>query len=178
MVSNSLDSFISDMKASWGPLSSKVVASSKAHLEVLASASSDEIWLASLHKNASPYEELYRDPVDGFILLAHTETIGLYRPPHDHGRSWVIYVVQSGEIEMSSYVRTLDQEGRVQLVKRDSTLVQSGQAMVYLPGDIHDTCCVSETALLFRFTERDLKKEDKEEGKVTRFVERDGIWIV
>jgi hypothetical protein len=178
MVSNSLDSFISDMKASWGPLSSKVVASSKIHLEVLANTSSDEVWLESLHKNASPYEELYRDPVDGFVLLAHTETIGLYRPPHDHGRSWVIYVVQSGEIEMKSYARIEDHEGRVQLVHRDSTLVQSGQAMVYLPGDIHDTRCISETALLFRFTERDLKKEDKEEGKVTRFIEREGIWTV
>jgi hypothetical protein len=35
---------------------------------------------------------------------------------------------------------------------------------------------VSGPALLFRFTERDLKKEDKEDGKVTRYVEQDGIW--
>ncbi len=178
MTGNSLDFFIQDMKTSWGPLSSAVVASSQAHLEALASTSPDEVWLASLHKNASPYEELYRDPVFGFVLLAHTETIGLYRPPHDHGRSWVIYVVQSGEIEMRSYARIEDQEGRIQLVKRNSTLVKSGQAMVYLPGDIHDTRCISETALLFRFTERDLKKEDKEDGKVTRFVEREGLWTV
>jgi len=33
-------------------------------------------------------------------------------------------------------------------------------------------------ALLFRFTEHDLKKEDKEEHRVTRFVERDGAWTV
>jgi hypothetical protein len=79
---------------------------------------------------------------------------------------------------MRSYARIEDQDGRVQLVKRDSTLVKSGQVMVYLPGDIHDTRCISETALLFRFTERDLKKEDKEEGKVTRFIEREGIWTV
>jgi hypothetical protein len=79
---------------------------------------------------------------------------------------------------MRSYARIENQEGSVELVKRDSTVVKSGQAMVYLPGDIHDTRCVSETALLFRFTERDLKKEDKEEGKVTRYVERDGIWTV
>lgn len=30
--------------------------------------------------------------------------------------------------------------------------------------------------LLFRFTERDLKKEDKDEHRVTRHVERDGAW--
>ena len=178
MVSNSLDSFIQKMKISWGPLSSQVVASTKANLENLAAASNDEVWLATLLKNASPYDELYRDPNYGFVLLAHTETSGLYRPPHDHGRSWVIYVVQSGEIEMRSYARIEDQQGKIQLVKRDSTLVKSGQALVYLPGDIHDTRCISETALLFRFTERDLKKEDKEDGQVTRFVERDGIWTV
>jgi len=178
MVGNSLDLFIQEMKDSWGPLSSEVVARSQAHLETLANASPDEAWLSSLHKNASPYVELYRDPVCGFILLAHTETIDLYRPPHDHGRSWVIYVVQSGEIEMRGYARIEDQDGRVQLIKRNSTIVKPGQAMVYLPGDIHDTRCISETALLFRFTERDLKKEDKEEGKVTRFVEREGIWTV
>ena len=178
MVSNSLDSFIQEMKTSWKPLSSQVVASTKANLEILASASKDEVWLSTLYKNASPYEELYRDPVDGFVLLAHTETSGLYRPPHDHGRSWVIYVVQSGEIEMRSYARIENKGGSVELVKRDSTTVKSGQAMVYLPGDIHDTRCVSETALLFRFTEGDLKKEDKEDGKVTRYVERDGVWTV
>ena len=70
MTGNSLDFFIQDMKTSWGPLSSAVVASSQAHLEALASTSPDEVWLASLHKNASPYEELYRDPVFGFVLLA------------------------------------------------------------------------------------------------------------
>ena len=58
-----------------------------------------------------------------------------------------------------------------------STLVRAGEAQVYLPGDIHDTLCVSGPALLFRFTERDLKKEDKEEHRVIRYVERDGGWI-
>lgn len=49
-------------------------------------------------------------------------------------------------------------------------------AMAYLPGDVHDTRCVAGPALLFRFTERDLTKEDKEEGRVTRYVDRDGVW--
>jgi hypothetical protein len=55
-------------------------------------------------------------------------------------------------------------------------LVRPGQTKVFLPGDIHDTRCVSGPALLFRFTERDLKKEDQEERMVTRYVERDGVW--
>ena len=139
---------------------------------------SPEDWLATLHKEGPANKELYRDPEDGFVLLAHTEYAGLYRPPHDHGRSWVIYAIQQGEIEMSTYGRVEDDDGRIHLVKRSSTLVRPGQVQVYLPGDIHDTRCISGPALLFRFTERDLKKEDKEEHRVTRYVERDGVWTV
>lgn len=112
------------------------------------------------------------------MLLAHTETAGLYRPPHDHGRAWVIYAIQQGEIEMGTYARIEDSDGSVQLVKRNATLVRPGQVQVYLPGDIHDTRCISGPALLFRFTERDLRKEDKEEHHVTRYVLRDGFWTL
>nr|MBK7068597.1 hypothetical protein [Deltaproteobacteria bacterium] len=112
------------------------------------------------------------------MLLAHTEDAGLYRPPHDHGRGWVIYAVQQGEIEMGTYARVVGTGGEVQLVKRDSTLVRAGQVKVFLPGDIHDTRCITGPALLFRFTERDLKKEDKEEHRVTRYVQQDGVWTV
>ncbi|MEY4576598.1 MAG: hypothetical protein RL701_1301, partial [Pseudomonadota bacterium] len=66
----------------------------------------------------------------------------------------------------------------VRLVKRDATPLRAGEARVYLPGDIHDTRCVSGPSLLFRFTERDLKKEDQEAHQVTRYVERDGVWTV
>lgn len=61
-------------------------------------------------------------------------------------------------------------------MKRDATLVRAGQVKVFLPGDIHDTRCVTGPALLFCFTERDLKKEDSEDGRVRRYVERDGVW--
>ena len=178
MANNYLERFVDGMKSTWGPLSTQVVASSRAHLEELVKAPASEAWLSSLHKEASPYEELYRDPTYGFVLLAHTEPAGLYRPPHDHGRGWVIYVLQQGEIEMGSYARIEDPDGKVRLVKRDATIVRHVQAMVYLPGDIHDTRCIAGPALLFRFTERDLKKEDKEEHRVTRYVERDGVWTV
>jgi hypothetical protein len=178
MIGNSLDRFILDMKTSWGPLSLEVVAASQAHLELLAKASKDETWLAELLETAPANEELYRDPVYGFILMAHTETLGLYRPPHDHGRSWVIYIVQSGETEMRTYTRIKDQNGNIKLALRNTTLVCAGQAMVYLPGDIHDTRCISETALLYRFTERDLRKEDKEDNRVMRYLERDGFWTI
>ena len=61
-------------------------------------------------------------------------------------------------------------------MKRNTTLVRPGQTQVYLPGDIHDTRCVTGPALLFRFTERDLRKEDREAHRVKRYAERDGVW--
>ncbi|MGZ3313193.1 MAG: hypothetical protein ACXU8Q_03450, partial [Caulobacteraceae bacterium] len=122
--------------------------------------------------------ELFRDPVHGFVLLAHVEKAGLYRAPHDHGRGWVIYAVQQGESEMGTYGRLEGPDGDVRLVRRNTTVVRPGQAQVYLPGDIHDTLCVTGPALLFRFTERDLRREDAAERKVTRYIQRGGVWTL
>jgi hypothetical protein len=83
--------------------------------------------------------------------------------------------IQQGEIEMGTYARMVRTGWqRFELVKRDSTLATCRPGpKVYLPGDIHDTRCMKpDPALLFRFTERDLKKEDKEEHRVTRYVAR------
>lgn len=178
MARNALDTSMEGIQSAWGPLSSEVVAACRGHLEDLLHSSTTEEWLAALHKEAPASRELYRDPTHGFVLLAHTEPAGLYRPPHDHGRAWVIYAVQQGEIEMGTYGRQEAPDGSVRLVKRGSTRVRPGQVQVYLPGDIHDTRCVDGPALLFRFTARDLKKEDQEEHRVTRYVERDGAWTV
>lgn len=178
MARNSLETFTEGVRRLWGPLTSEVVAGCRRHLEELMQAPASEPWLAALHQEGPASHELYRDTDHGFVLLAHTEPAGLYRPPHDHGRGWVIYALQRGEIEMGTYARVEDANGRVRLVKRDSTSVRAGRVQVYLPGDIHDTRCVSGPALLFRFTERDLKKEDREEHRVTRYVERGGVWTV
>lgn len=176
MATNAFESSIEGIKSVWGPLSTDVVAGCLRYLEHLVNAPATEEWLAELHREAPANKELYRDPVHGFVLLAHTENAGLYRPPHDHGRGWVIYAMQQGEIEMGTYARIEKPGGGVELVKRDSTLLRPGQVRVYLPGDIHDTRCVKGPALLFRFTERDLKREDTEEHRVTRYVERNGAW--
>jgi predicted metal-dependent enzyme (double-stranded beta helix superfamily) len=119
---------------------------------------------------------LHRDVEHGFMLLAHTEQPGLYRPPHDHGASWVMYAVLQGEIEMRTYA-SLPAEGSDQhLVRRDVTRVLPGQVQVYLPGDIHDTRCVQKPALLLRFTERDLRIE-KEQQRLRRFPSPDDLPI-
>lgn len=171
---NSLSRFVEGVQSIWGPLSSKVVAGCQQQLDELLKTPVTEPWLADLRQQALAQQEMYRDPVNGFVLLAHTEPEGLYRPPHDHGRGWVIYAVQHGEIEMGTYAKVQTPDGQVKLVKRGSTRVSAGQTQVYLPGDIHDTHCISGPALLFRFTERDLKKEDKEARKLTRYIEQDG----
>jgi predicted metal-dependent enzyme (double-stranded beta helix superfamily) len=155
------------MRAAWGPLTTELVAESRRQIEKLLRASPSEAWLADLHADRPASRELYRDPDHGFMLLAHTEHAGLFRPPHDHGRGWVIYAMQQGEIEMRTYARVGDG-----LVQRDSALMRADQALVYLPGDIHDTRCVSESALLLRFTDRDLKAEDR----MTRYVDQGGVW--
>lgn len=176
MSASSLQSFLDGVKSKWGPLTSELVADCRDLLEDLLEASPSEEWLAALHANRSPNEELYRDPEHGFVLLAHTEQAGLYRVPHDHGRGWVIYAMQQGEIEMGAYGRIEAPDGEVRLVKRNSTLVRAGQVQVYLPGDIHDTRCMTSSALVFRFTERDLRVEDRQEHRVTRYVDREGVW--
>jgi hypothetical protein len=178
MSKNSLEKFTERTSSIWGPLSTEVVAGCRRLLEELVKAPVTEEWLAALHREAPAYDEMYRDRTHGFMLLAHTEPNGLYRPPHDHGRGWVMYAVQQGEIEMGTYARIQDPDSSVKLVKRNAMLVCPGDVQVYLPGDIHDTRCMSGPALLFRFTERDLKIEDKVEHRVTRYVERDGVWTM
>jgi hypothetical protein len=177
MSMNTLQKSVGAISASWRSLDTDLVESCQRHLRELLDASPTEDWLADLHRDRPGNRELYRDTEHGFVLLAHAEQAGLYRPPHDHGRSWVIYAVQQGEIEMGTFARVEAPDGSMKLVKRNSTVVRAGELQVYLPGDIHDTRCLSPTALLFRFTERDLKKEDKVEHRVTRYAKSNGIWI-
>ncbi|HAJ03062.1 MAG TPA: hypothetical protein DCX75_12280 [Brevundimonas sp.] len=176
MDRTALQSFTDDVRSRWGPLTSELAEACQAAMESLLRASPEEAWLARLHQEAPASAELHRDLDHGFMLLGHTEQAGLYRPPHDHGRSWVLYGIQRGEIEMRTYARSESDDGAVRLVRRNTTLVRAGQAQLYLPGDIHDTRCVSDTALLFRFTERDLRVEDREHHRLTRYVCRDGVW--
>lgn len=178
MAKNSLQTLIEAMEVDWGPLSTKLISDARRHMQQLLKAHADENWLATLHDESPSNKELFRNAKHGYMLLAHTEPSGLYRPPHDHGRGWVIYAIQQGEIEMGTYARIEGANGKPQLVKRDATLVRAGEVQVYLPGDIHDTRCVNGPALLFRFTERDLRKEDSEEHRVTRYVEHNGVWTV
>lgn len=176
MTESTLERFVARMRASWGPLRTELVTNAHHHMEELARAEPHEPWLAALHAEGPASRELHRDARHGFVLLAHTEPTGLRRAPHDHGLGWVVYAVQRGEVVMSTYARHESDDGP-RLVQRDETVLRAGQAKLFLPGDIHDTRCVSGPALLFRFTDRDLE-EEKRLGRLTRYVERGGVWTV
>ena len=178
MHRDSLERFASAVRNHWGGISSELVSTCRRALAELTTADEREPWLASLRAEKPASREMHRDGEHGFVLLAHTESEGLYRGPHDHGRAWVVYAVQSGALEVRTYAKVTDSADRPQLVLRDETVLRPGDARAYLPGDIHDTRCLSPTALLFRFTERDLRHEDQVERTMTRFVEEDGVWTV
>jgi hypothetical protein len=167
MKQDSLSKFIQEIRQVWGPLNSELVAKSQVLMEKLASSPSGEAWIANIQGIENSLE-LYRDPEHGFILLAHIEKEGLYRAPHDHGNGWVVYAVQSGQMEMRTYGRLKGEHGKEALVRRDKYRMNPGEARAYLPGDIHDTRCISDSVLMLRLTSGDLKKE-KREGRMSQY---------
>lgn len=173
MTGTALDFFAGRVRDTWGTLTSELVAECSAHLAELLRAPRTEAWLTVLCHERPESRELYRDPVHGFVLLAQTEAEGRHRVPHDHGESWVIYGVLRGEMEMGTYARIWQPGEAPRLVKRGSTLVRPGDVQVYLPGDIHDTLCVSGPAIQFRFTARDLRRETS----MVRYTDAGGVWV-
>lgn len=162
MPNDSLHRFIDQARSTWGPLRTALVSGIRQHLGELTRASADESWLAALLRDRPATRELHRDLDHGFLLLAHAERQGHRRPPHDHGRGWVVYAVLRGEMEMGTFARIEDEVAEPRLVKRESYTLRAGDARVYLPGDIHDTRYLSGEVLVLRFTSCDLAKEEKE----------------
>jgi hypothetical protein len=160
MTNDSVHTLADAMRSAWGPVTSELVSLCRRHMTRLLDANASEAWLAALHADAPASRELYRDPAHSFLLLAHTEHEGLARPPHDHGRGWVIYGVQRGEMEMTTYRRLHDQRGNAHLVKRESFVLRHGDVRVFLPGDVHDTRCTAGPLTLLRFTSRDFTQEE------------------
>jgi hypothetical protein len=118
MARHPLHTSIGGIESVWGSLSTEVVAACRGHLKVLLKAPATEDWLAALHQQALANKELYCNPTNGFVLLAHRQPTGLYRPHHDHGRGWVIYAIQQGEIEMGTVGRLEAPDGSASVVFR------------------------------------------------------------
>jgi hypothetical protein len=168
MATDPLQRFIDEVPSAWGPLSTETVSRIRGLLARLAQAPATEPWVAALRQDHPESRELHRDPEHGFLLLAHVERKGRTRPPHDHGRGWVIYAVLSGEMEMGTFARIEDPEAGPRLVKREACTLRAGDVRVYLPGDIHDTRHLTDEVLVLRFTSRDLAQEERE-GWLTRY---------
>src|SRR5262245_48277349 len=127
-----LSDFVEGVREAWGPLSTAVATRCRELLEVLARAKRDEPWIDT--KPGGPLDrELHRDATHGYLLVTYVERGGRYRAPHDHGRGWVIYAVERGEIEMSTYGRFVADDGSSHLVKRESYRMRAGDCRVFLP---------------------------------------------
>ena len=83
---------------------------------------------------------LYQDPRRGWIVTASTSRDGLYRPPHDHGSTWAVYGVYSGEIQMNRYRRVDDgrTEGYAELETVAEFVARPGMVDPIVPGGIHE----------------------------------------
>ena len=115
----------------------------------------------------SQAKEIHRDANHGFVLTVYREVAGQYRIPHDHGEGWVVYTVLNGMMDMGGY--TLDAAYQAGRPVRDSLVrLSSGESRTYLPGDIHDTLCITDRVVILRFTSCDLKVEERE-GRMKRY---------
>ena len=170
MAQDALQEFVQDARQSWSGLNSDTVIRLRQALETLVANCAEDAWLKAIHEEKPATVKLYEDETCGFMLLAHVERRGMYRPPHDHGAGWVFYILQHGEIRMGTYRQHTDRHGRTALVTRGDTVKRPGECSVYLPGDIHDTQCMSDYIVQFRLTSWDLAKE-KAEGRMTVFAQ-------
>ncbi|KXI30606.1 hypothetical protein [Paraglaciecola hydrolytica] len=168
MHKSSLEKFIESVRQNWQGLNTNSVLKCRSLLVDLAKTSADEPWLAQIHAQRPASIELYSDTDWGFKLLAHTEPQGLYRAPHDHGEGWVLYAPQYGELEITTYKQITARNGQTNLIGRGAEILTAGQCKVYLPRDIHDTRCLSDYLVQFRFTSCDFKLE-KQQGRMIEF---------
>jgi hypothetical protein len=156
-MKNELNLFITETKNSWESRNIK-----STYLEDLAKSATVRKSLQENLSNLFKGVELYKDEEHGFILLAYAENKGTYRAPHNHGNAWVEYAVVSGLVEMGNYC------GLSELILKNSDQLTAGDRHKYFPGEIHDTRCISENAIILRLTSCDLKVEERE-GRMLRF---------
>ena len=102
-------------------------------------------------------DEHYGHPGPGFLVMCALlparagATPSLTRgTPHDHGASWVVYGVYQGAIEQSKYAWRYPSGQRTspRLELSEQYVQNEGDIAFFLPGEIHKTTTVSETAAL------------------------------
>lgn len=162
MSETTLDATIDELYEIWDLPSEPTPKRCHELMERLAASDTSEPWLADFWSDDVEGRELYRSPTHGFLLLMHRKRRGDYVPPHDHGKGWVVYAVQSGAMTLWRYDRRA--EGEVE--RREEETLHGGECRVYLQGDIHDTLCTSD-AVLLRLTSCDVFLERAEGRMVT-----------
>jgi hypothetical protein len=78
-----------------------------------------------------PRKVLFEDPELGFCICGHVYENAAHGAPHDHGSSWAVYGLATGDTEMTDW----------RIVKKGEdnapTLVESVKTYVMKPGDSH-----------------------------------------
>jgi predicted metal-dependent enzyme (double-stranded beta helix superfamily) len=101
---------------------------------------------------------LYRDPEQGFCVLAHINREPRTSPPHDHGSSWAIYGQATAYTDMTEY-RRLDGAsgpGEAKLEVSRRYRLEPGHAGLYDVGAIH-SIAYGDDARFVRVTGADLE---------------------
>ncbi len=167
-MTNKIENAISKIQYLWQNLSIEAIDKIKAEISGVSSDTEVQQYLNESTREFPKGIELHRDPTEGFILLAYPEARGTYRVPHNHGEAWVIYAVISGEVEMGSYINSPKLDGSNRLILKSKERLLPGNTRIYFSGEIHDTLCVSEDALVLRLASGDLREEEKA-GRMKRF---------
>lgn len=78
-----------------------------------------------------PRKVLYEDPELGFCICGHVYEGPAKGAPHDHGNSWAIYGVATGDTEMTDWRIVRKAEGEA------PNLVEPVRTYMMKPGDCH-----------------------------------------
>lgn len=158
---DSLARYITEVRSIWGDgkdpqLPYKV----KALLEqLLQSTHPFEPWITGLIGEGPSEKELYRDKERGFIQLGHIRQKGHRTVPHDHSSCWMLHGVYHGVTEITIYKRLDDGRipGFATLQKKEVRHLTPGEAIEYLPGEIHSTY-VPEPSVILTISNGDLRR--------------------
>jgi hypothetical protein len=90
-------------------------------------------------EQCKPRKVLYEDPEFGFCICGHVYDGAADGNPHDHGSTWAIYGVASGDTEMTDWQIVTQGSGEAPtLVEPVRTyLMQPGDCHLYDTGDVH-----------------------------------------
>jgi hypothetical protein len=109
------------------------VAGKQAVCQLVSKALVDQEFIAK-HLTAEqcrPRKVLYEDPELGFCVCGHVYENIAHGTPHDHGSSWAIYGVATGDTEMTDWRIVKKGEGDA------PTVVEPAKTYVMKPGDSH-----------------------------------------